>query len=118
VKQILFFDQHCPFCIASVNLLIQLVHDPMLLFAPLDGVTAKKTLKKIQMSSVILFDVPTKKCYRRSQAIFLALSHRWAWLEKGVKLWWIFDPLYQVVALIRRLIPLRYQLLSGPRLLP
>lgn len=78
---ILFFDGVCGLCNTSVDWLLERDTDRKIVFAPLQGETAKSLLSKEDsenLDTVIAWD--RGKVYRRSEAVFRAvqlLGPRW-----------------------------------------
>ena len=107
-SHLIFYDADCDLCYRTVLHLIKLDKNKELLFAPLEGETAKEVLmganaRYIHENSLVLFEnfrTDHRRIYIRSQAVFRIywlLGNRWlGWLSHLPQKF--CDLLYQTVA--------------------
>jgi hypothetical protein len=87
-------------------------------FAPLKGITASKFLKKNETRSLVYIDPITQKIHRRFEAIFLFLSHHHQFFYYFRWLAIFLNPIYSLIAISRKWIPVEKIQLKGPKFLP
>ena len=118
MNPILFFDADCSFCRAMVYLLSKLLVDQPIKFAPLKGITAHKHLKIIKPDSIIFLEPNLNKTTLRAEAFFRAISYRIHFFIHLAKIAFLFNPLYRLIAILRRFFPKFEFVLKGPSFLP
>lgn len=107
-SHLIFYDTDCDFCYRSVLHLIKLDKNKELLFAPLEGETAKEVftgpnVRYRHENSIVLFEnfrSDSRDIYIRSQAIFRIywlLGSKWiGWLSFLPA--WLCDAVYNSIA--------------------
>ena len=118
MNPILFFDEKCSFCRAMVYLLSKFLANTPVKFAPLNGITAHQQLKIINLKSIVFLEQGLQKKTFRAEAFFRALSYRTKVFKYLAKIGFIFDPIYQLIAFLRRFFPKVEFDLKGPSFLP
>lgn len=114
---ILFFDNKCLFCKSLVYLFSQLLKNTSVHFAPLDGSTAHMHIKVKKSDSIVFLDAKDKKMYRKSKGIFYMLSYLHPWFKYFSYASFFFDPMYSIVAKLRKFIPTKSIELKGEKFL-
>ena len=116
MQHLIFFDDGCSLCRKSIRLILDIDHDEIFSFAPLDGNTAARELPRVlkgwqkEDSLVLLENYGTlkQKLWLRGRAvfrIFWLLGDFWTLLG-----WLCFVPigvdfLYRIIARHRALLP-------------
>jgi len=118
-KIIVFYDDECGLCHHSIAWLYKKDLDKRFYFSPLTGETSKELLeeKYREMNTVVLYE--SGRVSIRAEAVFNALKYLhgfWKVVSYFPAL--IFNPIYHIVALLRKNIPIRTLHLPKERCLP